>query len=127
MEKRSLKRKNLDKIEIVELTAIESITSIADKAELIDASTSGFKIYIRRKNLTSKNLKSSMDLSPLHGVEVSLNIPLMDLDMTGIIVRSRYIGNELFEVGIDYTSDAPEYWRECLCDMLPAPGEISSK
>ena len=24
-----------------------------------------------------------------------------------------------YEIGIDYTQDAPDYWRECLCDLLP--------
>ena len=50
----------------------------------------------------------------------------MDLDITGIIVRTKHCGEGIFEVGIDYTSDAPEYWRECLCDLLPKPGELEN-
>jgi hypothetical protein len=43
----------------------------------------------------------------------------MDLDITGFVARTKYVSNKEFEIGVDYTSDAPEYWRECLCDLLP--------
>lgn len=125
MEKRSLKRKDLEPLAITGLITVQDLTSIANEAELVEASTSGFKILIPRKNFLLKVHKGNLDVSNLHGLEISLNIPAMDLDITGIIVRSRFIGKDTFEIGIDYTSDAPEYWRECLCDLLPAPGEIS--
>jgi hypothetical protein len=34
------------------------------------------------------------------------------------------LGKKGFYVAIDYSEEAPEYWRECLMDLLPNPGEL---
>jgi glycine cleavage system aminomethyltransferase T len=48
----------------------------------------------------------------------------MNIEISGRIARTKLLGKQGFEIGIDYAEDAPEYWRECLVDLLPAPGEF---
>ena len=125
-ERRYFDRKDLDPVDIQGLISIHDLSPIADRAQLVEASASGFRLILNRKDLVEQTLRDSLTLENIEGLEISLFIPAMDLDVTGIIVRTRHTGEGLFEVGIDYTSDAPEYWRECLCDLLPVPGELAS-
>ena len=125
-ERRANDRKDLDPLTIKGLISIADLTPIADQASLVEASPTGFRIFIDRTDLVGDELKGDLSLEAVEGMEISLFIPAMDLDITGVIVRSRFRGEGVFELGIDYTSDAPEYWRECLCDLLPIPGEMAS-
>jgi hypothetical protein len=123
-EKRYFDRKNLEPLAIQGLISIADITPIADGGYLVEASPSGFRLEIMRDDLCDPLLKKNLNLDDIVGLQVSIFIPAMDLDVTGLIARAKYMGNSKFEIGIDYTSDAPEYWRECLCDLLPSPGEL---
>ena len=124
-ERRANDRKDLDPIAIQGLISIIDLTPIADHATLVEASPTGFRLFLNRTDLVDEQLKTNLTLDSIEGLEISLFIPAMDLDITGVIVRSRHRGEGIFEVGIDYTADAPEYWRECLCDLLPVPGEMT--
>lgn len=124
-EKRYFDRKQLDPIAIQGLMSISDLTPIADGGILTEASASGFRLEIKRSQLCDPSLRKDLNLEEIEGLQISIFIPAMDLDITGLITRTRYCGDGLFEIGIDYTSDAPEYWRECLCDLLPSPGELS--
>jgi hypothetical protein len=125
MNKRYHPRKDIDPIEVQGLIAIKDLRPIADLGQIVEASASGFRVLLKRDDLCDKSLKKNLELTAIEGMEVSIFIPSMDLDMTGLVTRTRHIGNGVFEVGIDYTSDAPLYWRECLCDLLPQPGELT--
>jgi len=125
-ERRNSNRKDLDPVAIQGLISIHDLAPIADRASLVEASPTGFRLMIDRKDLVDIHLRDNLTLEVIEGQEISLFIPAMDLDVTGIIVRTKYTGKGIFEVGIDYTSDAPEYWRECLVDLLPIPGEMAS-
>ena len=124
-EKRFFDRQKLDPLAIQGLISISDLTPIADGGLLVEASPSGFRLEILRDELCDPLLRKNLTLEDVEGLQVSIFIPAMDLDITGIITRTQYCGDAKFEVGIDYTSDAPEYWRECLCDLLPKPGEFS--
>ena len=125
-ERRIHDRKDLEPIAIQGLISINELAPIADNASLVEASPTGFRLIIHRKDLVDPSLRDNLTLDSIEGLEISLFIPAMDLDVTGMIVRTRHTGEGVFEVGIDYTADAPEYWRECLCDLLPVPGEMAS-
>jgi hypothetical protein len=43
----------------------------------------------------------------------------MNLEIGGVVARTKFLGKDGFIVAIDYTEDAPDYWRECLMDLLP--------
>ena len=125
-ERRIHDRKDLEPIAIQGLISISDLAPIADHASLVEASPTGFRLLLNRKDLVDTHLRENLTLDSIEGLEISLFIPAMDLDVTGMIVRTRHTGEGNFEVGIDYTADAPEYWRECLCDLLPIPGEMAS-
>ena len=124
-EKRYFERKPLDPLAIQGLISISDLTPIADGGQLVEASPSGFRLEIKRDDLCDPVLRNNLSLDSIEGLQISIFIPAMDLDITGLIARTHYRGDSVFEIGIDYTSDAPEYWRECLCDLLPDPGELS--
>ena len=117
--KRVSSRYNIQPLEIHGMISIANLTPICDFGHITEASSSGFKLIVKRDDFCQPELRSTMNLESLKGTEVSLYIPIMDLDITGQVTRTKYVSNKEFEIGVDYTSDAPEYWRECLCDLLP--------
>ncbi len=112
-------RYNIQPLEIHGMISIANLTPICDFGHITEASSTGFKLIVKRDDFCQAEYKSTMNLDSLKGLEVSLYIPIMDLDITGQVTRTKYVSNKEFEIGVDYTSDAPEYWRECLCDLLP--------
>jgi hypothetical protein len=58
---------------------------------------------------------------------VVLFLPQMNLDLDGTVMRTKHIGKGQFELGIKFSDDVPEYWRECLIDLLPRPGELDQE
>ncbi len=122
-QKRSAKRKIVASVSVSNLTSLEHFESIARWGHLVDVSSSGFLLHIDRQDLIPKDLRQNLSLEDIEGLDVSLMIDPMELEISGNIVRTRYVGKGLFEIAIDFTQDAPEYWRECLCDLLPAKGE----
>ena len=117
-------RKSVDPIEVIAITRADDIQMIARSAYLLDASSTGFLLRIRREELIPKDLRGNLTLQSLQGVQLSLTIRLMNLEITGIVARTQLVGREGFDVAIDYSANAPEYWRECLVEMLPNPGEL---
>ncbi|MBY0315384.1 MAG: hypothetical protein K2Q26_07685 [Bdellovibrionales bacterium] len=122
MNKRGAARFELDPLEIHGMISINSLTPVCDFGQIVEASSTGFKLIVKRDDLSAPELRSTLNLDGLCGEEISLYIPIMDLDITGLVTRTKYLANKQFEIGIDYSSDAPEYWRECLCDLLPRAG-----
>jgi hypothetical protein len=106
------------------MSAMENLARITKGGEIIEASTTGFLMTVGRDDLVPQNLRKNLTLDSLVGHKVILRLPQMNLEISGVIARTQLLGKKGFEIGIDYTEDAPEYWRECLVDLLPAPGEL---
>jgi len=106
------------------MSSLESLTKLTRGGNIVEASTTGFLVRVKREDLVPVALRKNLTLDPLVGSKVLLHLPQMNLEISGIIARTQLIGKQGFEIGIDYTDDAPEYWRECLVDLLPAPGEF---
>lgn len=123
-QKRSSPRRAIEPLEITSVSVMENLAKVARKAQIIDASTTGFLIRVKRENLIPKYLRQNLTLEPLVGTTLLIYLSQMNLEMSGTVVRTRLLGKEGFEIGVDYTADAPEYWRECLLDLIPAPGEM---
>lgn len=121
---RSAGRQNVEPIEISSITSIDHFITIAKFGLIQDASTSGFKVLIERENIVPQMLRDSLSLHSIHGDHVMLHLPQLNIEISGRVVRTRQIGRKGYELAIDYSEDAPEYWRECLIDLLPAPGEF---
>jgi hypothetical protein len=125
-QKRAAGRKTTQHIHVSELTNLSNYSVIANEGTIIDASASGFCLMIDRTSLVPRNLKATLSLDAIIGQQVVMFLPSMNLDLDGTIRRTQHRGKGLFEVAIEFSPDVPEYWRECLVDLLPAPGEIES-
>ncbi|HEX4924185.1 MAG TPA: hypothetical protein VFV50_08865 [Bdellovibrionales bacterium] len=101
------------------LTALDHFSVIARNALLVDISSSGLLLHVDRKALIPKSLRENLTLQSLEGEHIMLQIKEMDLEIDGKVARTRMIGKGVFEVAVDFSAEAPEYWRECLVDLMP--------
>jgi hypothetical protein len=124
VERRAAARRDIDPLEVTSITSLDSITPVAKIGHIVNASSSGFKLQVHRTELVPKFLRETLDLSCLVGEKVLLHIAMMNLEIAGVVVRASHVGHGLFDMALDYTEDAPLYWRECLLDLLPEPGEF---
>jgi len=121
-EKRIAPRTELEPIEISAFTSLDHLTLVARSGVIVEASKTGFCLQVKRKDLLPKVFREALSLTALEGDRVMLKIPKMNLELSGTVKRTARRGKDLYEIGIDYSEDAPEYWRECLVDLLPRPG-----
>lgn len=116
---RQAPRKDLVKLTISSLSSQESLQKLAKAGQIIEASASGILIKIERSDFVSKELKANLNIDQLLGKSVYFKIHEMNLEIGGVVARTKFLGKDGFMIAIDYTVDAPEYWRECLMDLLP--------
>ncbi len=116
---RSSPRKEIAQLTLDSFSSLESLEKLAFYGEVIEASTSGILIHFKREDFIKKELRSNLSIDSLVGSKVYFNIHEMDLEITGTVARTQFLGKKGFYVAVDYSSDAPEYWRECLMDLLP--------
>jgi hypothetical protein len=121
--KRSSKRKIVENVYFSELSDLNNSLILASQGHIVDASTTGFLAIFHRDD-TDPSLKGTLSLEHLVGKKVALFLPQMEIDLDGHVSRTKHIGKGYFEVGITFSEDIPEYWRNCLRDLLPQPGEI---
>jgi hypothetical protein len=126
-ERRIAARKTVDLIHVNELTSLSSYSVIAREGLIVDASQSGFLLSVERSALIPKEYKENLTLANLVGHQVVMYLPQMNLDLDGTITRADHVGKGRFEIAITFSPEVPEYWRGCLVDLLPAPGEINSE
>lgn len=112
-------RKNISSLSLDTFSSLENLQKLAKHGEIIEASSSGLLIHFKREDFLSKELRSNLNIDTLLGHNVFMNIHEMNLEISGTVTRTQFLGKKGFLVAIDYSSDAPEYWRECLMDLLP--------
>ena len=125
-ERRIAARKLVDLIHVSELTSLSNYAVIAREGLIVDASQSGFLLKVERSQLLPKELRDNLSLDNLIGHQVVMYLPQMNLDLDGTIQRATHVGKGSFEIAVTFAPEVPEYWRDCLVDLLPAPGEIAS-
>src|SRR4051794_32176659 len=123
-ERRVAARKVVDFVTVTEVTSLSSYAVIAREAVITDASPSGFMLSISRTNLVPKEFRENLSIRPLIGHQVVMYLPQMNLDLDGTVARADHVGKGNFELAITFSPDVPEYWRDCLVELLPAPGEF---
>jgi hypothetical protein len=123
-DRRVSPRKEVTPIHVAYMTSLADFTKIAVNCEIVEASSSGLLLWIRREDLMPSSLKKTLTLDVLRGENVFLHLQDMNIEISGAIARTQLLGKKGFHVAIDYSEDAPEYWRECLMDLLPTPGEL---
>lgn len=122
--RRSAPRKDVTPLRISGVSLLENLAKIANGGQLVEASTSGFLLLVQRDNLVPAELRRNLSLDTLMNQKVLIHLQDFNLEVSGRVARTRLRGKQGFEIGVDYSDDAPEYWRQCLVDLLPAPGEI---
>jgi hypothetical protein len=115
-------RKETEAIDVVELRL--NLNNFADNAKIMDISKTGILLHVHRDELSEKSSKMKFQLSDIVGEQLFMTIEPMDLEIDGVITRTKSIGGGWFEIGIDYSAGSPDYWREILVDMLPSPNEL---
>lgn len=121
MKRRVASRKEIAGLTASHITSLTHFAVIARRAVLVDASSTGFLLCIHREDLIPKNLRQNLTLDSLRGERIMIRINEMDLEIEGVITRTKMAGKGLFEVGVDFSHDAPAYWREAFMDLLPGP------
>lgn len=124
VNKRTSPRKELEPLRVSNLASLENFARIARYGEIIEASSTGLLILIKRDDLIPHTLRGQLNLDSLVGDKVFLHLEDMNLEISGTVRRTQFKGKKGFLVAVDYSSEAPEYWRECLMDLLPSPGEL---
>lgn len=117
-------RKETSLIHVSYLTSLDDFAKIAKNCEIIEASATGLLLHISREGLIPAALRKNLSLDCLVGDRIFMHLEEMNLEISGVITRTQLLGKKGFHLAIDYTDEAPQYWRECLMDLLPTPGEI---
>ncbi|MDC0980338.1 hypothetical protein OAQ84_01245 [Bdellovibrionales bacterium] len=120
-------RKSVDFIHVTDLTSMNTYGIIAKNGYIVDASPSGFLLKIKRSELVPISLKENLTLQSLTGQQVVLFLPEMNLDLDGTITRTSHKGRGDYEIAVEFSEEIPAYWRECLVDLLPQPGELEEE
>lgn len=122
--KRVAPRKEVSPIHVAYLTSLDDFAKIAKNCEIVEASSSGLLLLLKREDLIPSALRKNLNLDCLVGDRVFMHLEEMNLEISGVITRTQLLGKKGFYVAVDYSDEAPEYWRECLMDLLPSPGEL---
>ncbi len=121
---RDAERKLLGPIHFKNLTSLEKFSVLARTGIIVDASSRGFLLRVSRRELVPRNLRGNLNIDCLIDERVMLRIDEMNLEIDGVVKRTRMIGQGVFEIGIDFSETAPDYWRECLLELLPEVDEF---
>lgn len=124
IDRRFNPREELEPIEIRAFTSLDHMTLLSRSGCIVDASKTGFLLHVKRQDLVPKQFRDTLNIDVLVGDKVILMIDLLNLEIGGKIARTKRVSKDLYEIAIDFSDDAPEYWREALLDMLPRPGEM---
>lgn len=89
------------------------------RATIVDVSPTGLLLRVSRQDILAMSLRSTLTLSALNQASVGFTIEVMDTYIEGVITRTKLEGQGEFVVAVDFREDAPEYWRNCLVDLLP--------
>jgi hypothetical protein len=123
-EKRVAHRKDTELIYVNDLTCVDDYNVIAKFGQIVNASSSGFLLEVSRTDIVPQDLRSTLNLENIVGQQVVLYLPQMNLDLDGKICRANHVGKGKFVIAVEFSPEVPEYWRECLIELLPAQGEM---
>lgn len=118
-ERRAAPREKMEPIEVRGIMSLDHMTLLSRSGRIVDASKTGFLMLVDRADLLPKMFKDALSLQDLDGDRIILTIDALNLEMAGEVVRTKRITKETFEIVVDFSTDAPDYWRECLFELLP--------
>ncbi len=124
MDRRSARRKETQALMATQIINCDTSKKIFKSGYFVNTSLKGFLLSVCRDDIVQEDLKGSLSLDTLIGSSVSLLIGNMELELDGEIKVTRHVGKGIFEVFIHFSTETPRYWRECLIDLMPNPGEL---
>jgi hypothetical protein len=124
MQRRRYTRKLLEPIHVTDMQTVDERRSLARYGTLRNASASGLLIEVSRRDLSPEMRRHPLPLDTIAGKHIMMTIVEMNLQIDGRIVRTHHAAPGVVEIAVDFTDHAPPYWRECLAELLPAPGEM---
>lgn len=122
--KRVAPRKEVEPLRVSYMASLNNLAKLAKNCQIVEASASGLLLTVLRDDLIPQSLRGNLNLDCLIGDRVYLKVEPMNIEISGEIKRTKFLGKQGFHIAVDYSEDAPEYWRECLMDLLPKPGEF---
>ncbi len=123
-KERSAPRKTLAPVNVSYIASLSDFSKLTREAKIIQASATGLLILVHRNDLIAPKLRQNLSIDSLVGERIYIRLDDMNLELSGIVARTQFLGKDGFHIAINYADEAPEYWRECLMDLLPAPGEL---
>ncbi|MDZ4677075.1 MAG: hypothetical protein SGI74_06145 [Oligoflexia bacterium] len=90
-----------------------------NRASIVDVSHTGLLLHVKRGDVAAVSLRSTLTFSCIHQASIGFTIEIMDTYIEGVVTRTKPIGKGDFICAVDFRDDAPEYWRQCLVDLLP--------
>lgn len=124
LEKRRNQRKNTMQLRVGSISAMDSTVRISRGGVVVNVSPAGLMLVVSRHELVPKFLRSHLTLESLVGDSVRVHLADMDLELSGTITRTRFLGRRGFQLVLDFSEEEPLFWRECLFDLMPQPGEL---
>lgn len=121
---RKSSRKKTHPIQLSKIVLGNNQIRFASGGALVEVSSNGFKIILNRDELCIQKYRQQLNLDDLVGEEIWIHLLDLDLVIDGIVKRTKFLGKGVFEIGIDYSHTAPDYWRDSLVDLLPNPQEF---
>lgn len=125
--KRVAPRKEVEPLRVTYMASLSNLAKIAKNCQIVEASATGLLLTVLRDDLIPPSLRGDLNLDCLIGDRVYLKVEPMNMEISGEIRRTKFLGKQGFHIAVDYSEDAPEYWRECLMDLLPKPGEFDKE
>jgi hypothetical protein len=119
----SADRKIVNQISALNVKNITSGEVLFSRASVIDVSPTGLLLRVKRDEILTHKLRSTLTLSIIHGESVGFSIEVMDTYIEGVITRTKAEGRGDFLAAVDFRDDAPDYWRQCFVDLLPDESE----
>lgn len=123
-KERASPRKELTPVHVSYISSMSDLSKLTREAVIIEASASGLLVHVNRDDLIASKLRNNLNIDHLVGERVFLRLDDMNLEISGVVARTKFLGKSGFHIAVDYSEEAPEYWRECLMDLLPSPGEF---
>lgn len=117
-------RKEVSPVHISFIASLADFSKLTREAQIVEASATGLLMHVKREDLIAPSLRKNLNIDSLVGERVYFRLEDMNLEISGVVARTQFLGKAGFLVAVDYSDDAPEYWRECLMDLLPNPGEL---
>jgi hypothetical protein len=123
VEQREYQRKLLAPIHVSDIQAADRGVCLARYGTIVNASATGLLIHVDPQHLNPEILQHHLPWESVEGDYVTMKIVEMELEMDGMVMRARHLDQRLCELAIDFSDNAPAYWRECLAELLPGLDE----